>query len=220
MITEIKLTNFKCFKKETLFPLSKINLLTGINGRGKSTLLQSLLLMRQTIEHNPNSNQIIFNGNCVRLGAYEDVKNSESSRNENIIMSFKIFNDSRLESLKRHNRLTDKVIEDIEKFSTFDMTYLLSENLTNDRVANIKELSVLFENSFLHEKGFTVFLEQNLVHYFNNKGEIREELETYPYILKALQPYAKLLSGSLMTENFSDFLKIHYIAADRIGEHL
>jgi AAA15 family ATPase/GTPase len=35
MFNEIKLTNFKCFQGEVAFPLSKINLLTGINGRGK-----------------------------------------------------------------------------------------------------------------------------------------------------------------------------------------
>ena len=89
MITEISLKNFKCFKEETAFPLSKINLLTGINGRGKSTLLQSLLLMRQTIEHNVSSNQIIFNGSCVRLGAFEDVKNSDISIEEPILFTYK-----------------------------------------------------------------------------------------------------------------------------------
>ncbi|RKZ51565.1 MAG: hypothetical protein DRR16_27225 [Candidatus Parabeggiatoa sp. nov. 3] len=59
MLTQIKLTNFKCFKEETTFPLSQLNLLTGINGQGKSTLLHSLLLMRQSIEHNDRSMQIL-----------------------------------------------------------------------------------------------------------------------------------------------------------------
>jgi predicted ATPase len=39
MFNEIKLTNFKCFQGEVAFPLSKINLLTGINGRGKSSFI-------------------------------------------------------------------------------------------------------------------------------------------------------------------------------------
>jgi AAA15 family ATPase/GTPase len=42
MLSNIKLRNFKVFKDETNFPLSKINLLTGINGRGKSSFLQNL----------------------------------------------------------------------------------------------------------------------------------------------------------------------------------
>lgn len=76
MLTEIRLTNFKCFRKKTTFPLSKINLLTGINGRGKSSLLQALLLMKQSVEHNEYTNEIILNGNCVNLGRFEDIRNS------------------------------------------------------------------------------------------------------------------------------------------------
>jgi AAA15 family ATPase/GTPase len=75
MLTKITLENFKVFRHVTEFPLAKINLLTGINGRGKSSLLQSLLLMRQSIEHNENTTELILNGNCVHLGTWEDVKN-------------------------------------------------------------------------------------------------------------------------------------------------
>ncbi|MCK5717633.1 MAG: AAA family ATPase [Thiomargarita sp.] len=60
MLTQIILTNFKCFKKETSFPLSQVNLLTGINGQGKSTLLHSLLLMRQSFEHDQKTQQILL----------------------------------------------------------------------------------------------------------------------------------------------------------------
>jgi len=87
MLTEIRLTNFKYFQKETPFPLSKINLLTGINGRGKSSLLQALLLMKQSVEHNEYTNEIILNGNCVNLGQFEDIKNKDSE-NEEITFSF------------------------------------------------------------------------------------------------------------------------------------
>ncbi len=73
MLKEIRLKNFKCFREETTFPLSTINLLTGINGRGKSTLLQSMLLMKQSVEHNEYTNKLILNGNCVNLGTYEDI---------------------------------------------------------------------------------------------------------------------------------------------------
>ena len=48
MINKIILKNFKCFKDETTFKTNKLNLLTGINGRGKSSLLQSILLITQS----------------------------------------------------------------------------------------------------------------------------------------------------------------------------
>ncbi len=71
MLTQIKLTNFKCFETETTFPLGQLNLLTGINGQGKSTLLQSLLLMRQTTERE-TATVVFLNGSCLNLGTFED----------------------------------------------------------------------------------------------------------------------------------------------------
>jgi predicted ATPase len=92
MFTEIRLTNFKCFREETVFPISKINLLTGINGRGKSTLLQSLLLIKQSAEHNEYTNRVVLNGNCVNLGSFEDIKHWQNSVSEDVVFDFLFFN--------------------------------------------------------------------------------------------------------------------------------
>ncbi len=78
MISSTILKNFKGFKDETVFNLSKINLLTGINGKGKSSYLQSLLLIRQSFEQQGEFDQLIFNGSCVNLGTYHDVKNRDT----------------------------------------------------------------------------------------------------------------------------------------------
>src|SRR3989339_911008 len=75
MIISTKLKNFKGFQNEITFPVSKINLLTGINGRGKSSFLQSILLLRQSIEEQDTFEKVIFNGSCVNLGTFHDVKN-------------------------------------------------------------------------------------------------------------------------------------------------
>jgi len=96
MLTEIKLTNFKCFKEETSIPLSSFNLFTGVNGAGKSTALQALLLMRQSIEHNPYTTELILNGSCVNLGSFEDVKNIESSKENSIYLDFFIKNETNI----------------------------------------------------------------------------------------------------------------------------
>lgn len=119
MITQISLTNFKCFKEETKFPLSKLNLLTGINGRGKSTLLQSLLLMRQSVEHNEYTSQIILNGSCVRLGTFQDVKNQDNADDKNIIFDFIISNESEV-----------------------SVSFFLTAFKHNETLANICELSI------------------------------------------------------------------------------
>ncbi len=46
MITSLRLKNFKLFKDQT-FEFKNLNLLTGLNGMGKSTAIQALLLLRE-----------------------------------------------------------------------------------------------------------------------------------------------------------------------------
>ncbi|MBL0181004.1 MAG: AAA family ATPase [Chitinophagaceae bacterium] len=47
MIKQIKIRNFKSLKAVDL-KLKHLNVITGINGVGKSSLIQSLLLLRQS----------------------------------------------------------------------------------------------------------------------------------------------------------------------------
>ena len=46
IINSVSLKNIKCFADREL-ELSKLNVLTGVNGVGKSTLIQSILLAAQ-----------------------------------------------------------------------------------------------------------------------------------------------------------------------------
>jgi predicted ATPase len=82
MIKSISLQNFKCYKEETKFPLSKLNLFTGLNGKGKSTVLQALLLMKQSIEKNDSTTELYLSGEYVDLNSYQEVKNKYSGENE------------------------------------------------------------------------------------------------------------------------------------------
>lgn len=89
MIDHISLTNFKLFKEKTEFDgLKKINLLTGVNGRGKSSFLQSMLLIKQSLDMASGVDKLFLNGDYVKLGNALDVKNSELSRDDNLILSF------------------------------------------------------------------------------------------------------------------------------------
>ncbi|GHV33040.1 hypothetical protein FACS1894177_09480 [Bacteroidia bacterium] len=90
MINELQIQNFKCFQQATTFEFSKLNLLTGVNGRGKSSLLQSMLILSQSAWSNANVENLIINGNLLELGNFDDIKNSETPRGENIHFNFKI----------------------------------------------------------------------------------------------------------------------------------
>ena len=78
MIERISLTDFKCFLGKTDFPVSQFNVLYGMNGRGKSTLLQALLLFAQSIKEKNSISKLLLKGSLVNLGTFKDVVNSYS----------------------------------------------------------------------------------------------------------------------------------------------
>ncbi|WP_243349589.1 DUF3696 domain-containing protein [Parabacteroides sp. FAFU027] len=92
MIKSTKLKNFKCFQNETQFHLSAINLLTGINGRGKSSFLQSILLLSQSIEDNQTFSRVAFNGASVNLGTFRDVQNRNTANSNPIEITHETLN--------------------------------------------------------------------------------------------------------------------------------
>lgn len=81
MITRIELKNFKCFKLLKL-PLAELTLLSGSNASGKSSLLQALIILNQTITENEWSTRLILNGDILNLGTVLDVVNKIHGRND------------------------------------------------------------------------------------------------------------------------------------------
>ena len=67
MITNIHLRNFKCFDQLDL-KCAPLNLLTGLNGMGKSSIIQALLVLRQSFE-----TRELHEGNLLLAGARVDL---------------------------------------------------------------------------------------------------------------------------------------------------
>lgn len=81
MIKNLTIENFKCYHERQSFRLSRINILTGLNGRGKSTFLQAILALAQSISKDGIS-KLLLQGNLFSLGSFNDILNSDSHREE------------------------------------------------------------------------------------------------------------------------------------------
>lgn len=72
MITQIDLQYFKCFELLKL-PLTDLTLLSGANASGKSSILQAMVLLHQTMREHEWSTRLMLNGNTLKLGTVSDV---------------------------------------------------------------------------------------------------------------------------------------------------
>lgn len=72
MIRNLKLRNFKCFENLDI-DLKNVNVFTGINGMGKSTVIQSLLLLEQSKRRKDAKLGLYLKGQYINLGNSQDV---------------------------------------------------------------------------------------------------------------------------------------------------
>lgn len=72
MITRLDLQCFKCFELLKL-PFAPLTLLSGSNASGKSSVLQALVLLHQTMREHEWSTRLMLNGDAIRLGTVLDV---------------------------------------------------------------------------------------------------------------------------------------------------
>ena len=69
----IEIENFKSYTQKQCIRFSDLSVLLGANSSGKSTALQALLIMKQTIECNSPDEELLLSGKYVALGDFDDV---------------------------------------------------------------------------------------------------------------------------------------------------
>ena len=86
MLKEYQITNFKAFAGPVAVPIRPITLIFGANSSGKSSILQSILMLKQTIDEGESrETELLSKGNLVDLGSYgEFVHRHETERSFSI----------------------------------------------------------------------------------------------------------------------------------------
>lgn len=196
LIKNLKLKNFKLFKEETNIPLSSINLLTGINGKGKSSVLQSFLLLKQSIDYDRTTDKIVLNHDDVKLGSFSDVKNIDTSPSESIDITFTI---------------NDFVVK-------YKLTFLQSDQMST----KISEIQCSYEGSVAPNN--LLIKSDDHSTYTITGTNFPDELKTtlldlfIPEIIFSV--YQTQLEPWVRIQKNLGFSKVHYVSADRSGPKL
>ncbi|MFC3040702.1 DUF3696 domain-containing protein [Virgibacillus xinjiangensis] len=175
MITNIGLVNFKIFKYLENIELAPITILSGQNSGGKSTIIQSLLLLKQTIENPVSDETLILNGAYISLGDFKDIFNNVAAEDEKLGFSITFrSNESELdnETYEIYDELNNTNLND---YSVIDLS--LNYKNTSNTQHNIQDAPYLLNSTIKGEiEGFPFELsidrKQNLRREILNKYDV------------------------------------------------
>ncbi|MEG3933946.1 MULTISPECIES: DUF3696 domain-containing protein [unclassified Microcoleus] len=95
MLENISLENFKGFKNLQDLNVKPITILCGTNSCGKSSILQSILLLKQTLESQDPNQILLLNGRFVNLGSFENIIFEKNLDNRLVFeFTFKLHNEN------------------------------------------------------------------------------------------------------------------------------
>ena len=119
MIKELTIKNFKAFSDTKPIRLGGLTLLTGVNGRGKSSFLQPLLLLSQSLRESEEHTltNLLTSGRWLDLGNFSDIININAAQNP--LVTFSLDTDSK----------TDH---------RFDLTYKTNDDLDFGQLCSLK----------------------------------------------------------------------------------
>lgn len=118
MITSITLEKYKSFRETTTIDLKPLTILCGVNSSGKSSVLKSLLMMKQTVEKESPYNKLAFMGNYVDNGYFDDIINDSCTddgfftiKNEFVVSRYSKSQRKRqdMQSFKELNRIYSQI---------------------------------------------------------------------------------------------------------------
>lgn len=168
MINSIKIKNFKSIKSK-VFTLRNLNVLLGLNGQGKSSFIQSLLLLRQSKGHlkehlNLNDEKLIRIGKA-KDALYQYAKESmsfqvEFSESKVLDLFFEYVSDSDIMKIKDSSNIFDTPLD--EALFTNNFQYLSADRVEPKSLHSKSYSSITIDRNIGKKGEYTVhYLEVN-----------------------------------------------------------
>ncbi len=197
MLETISIKNFKSLKNET-FHLNSLTVFSGLNGMGKSSVIQSLLLLRQSFEKNmlPDKGLSLV-GDYVKLGNGADILSVDAedehieydlswSESTKLSLSFKYKPQSNLQSIERQQQDGECYSEGL---FTSSFQYLSAERISPKSsyevsdydVNGLSSLGVTGEYTahFIAEKGLNTLPIAELRHPLSTSGNLIDSINAW-----------------------------------------
>jgi predicted ATPase len=209
MIKSIEIENFKLFRK-TKLSLSPLSLFTGLNGTGKSSFIQVLLLLRQSqLAGVLQSNGLILKGDLVELGTGKDIFYQFAGKDDllkikiatdihSFYWTFKYLSDSDVLKIADKTAYTDTLLK--SSLFNWNFQYLNAEHIVPLNTYQKSEFEVVqnrqigkngeYAVHYLSEYGLETVVYSNLIHPNARSNRLLHNVEAW---LNEISPGIKVI---------------------------
>ncbi|WP_271251768.1 AAA family ATPase [Pseudanabaena sp. Chao 1811] len=165
-ITRISVSGYKSLAEECSIEIAPLTILSGANSSGKSSIMQPLLLMKQTLESTYDAGSLKLNGANVRLTSTDQIFTKNIDKPLHLTNSFTVsvgFDEEIMikNTFKKENKVRGiKVFSSMYKYKDFAMTLEIGmnhENILNGFSENLQEFYQM-----LNSRNHIEILENNL----------------------------------------------------------
>lgn len=155
-IKSLDMDGFKGFNKNGTIQFSNINLFFGANSSGKSTAIQALMLLKQTLESKSDQFDLLLNGKYINLGSPGDIiyKDSQNSVRSHFSIGLELNSDNEFPNS----------INEVSNDVSFNWTFKEDKNKINNICLN--EIDVKIDDK---SYAFKMKLDEGFFAVTNNK---------------------------------------------------
>lgn len=148
-ITRISVSGYKSLAEECSIEIAPLTILSGANSSGKSSIMQPLLLMKQTLESTYDAGSLKLNGANVRLTSTDQIFTKSINKPASLINRFTISLELDRDiiiknTFKKENKIKGiQIFSSVYRYKDFTMSLNLDmnhENILNSFSSNLKEL--------------------------------------------------------------------------------
>jgi predicted ATPase len=132
-ISKLTIQGYKSFVDPSSVELKKLTIFAGVNSSGKSSIIQPLLLLKQTLEESYDPGELLINGPHVKFTRMDQFLSKIGNEQSN---SFSI--EIEIEGKKNLKMLYEKIGKNLKIFQTdYIGNYTLFSNMTHDEYYNV-----------------------------------------------------------------------------------
>lgn len=207
MINKWILDNFKSIESREELEFRPLTIFTGANSSGKSTILQSVLLVSQTLQNPIDSRSIVLNGSIKKFGSYSDVVNRRDYK-KSLTIGFDI-----TDTLSGYKRYTTPWMDEVKRINC---QFVLGAKKDNDLQPYVKSLTIDSEDRSGHSASVMASKEATL------SGRKKELVEAklltqipemdYDVSLKIEDGFSRMrYDGRLLDDNYIGASFTHFL---------